>query len=315
MISYKENIMFKEAQKATFRPNFVIQILIFILVMFIAEIIAGVVTAIPMLVWMFCNSEIAGAIMAGNIGIVEDLISDMPSWLVVVQLFVTAAETLVAVIYCRYIEKRSLRSMGFTKQNLFMSYAKGYVLGAAMISAACGICVLTGNMRLAVSGTVNMALLIAFFAGYIVQGMAEEVLVRGYFMVSLANSLKMKNAAAVSALVSAVFFTAMHMQNPGMTLLPFVNIMLAGIFFAVYILRADNIWGACAAHSSWNFFQGHIIGSNVSGISTSVSVLVPEINGSSIITGGAFGLEGGLAVSAVMTAAILCMLFIPRKTV
>ena len=169
--------------------------------------------------------------------------------------------------------------------------------------------------RLAVSGTVNMALLIAFFAGYIVQGMAEEVLVRGYFMVSLANSLKMKNAAAVSALVSAVFFAAMHMQNPGMTLLPFVNIMLAGIFFAVYILRADNIWGACAAHSSWNFFQGHIIGSNVSGISTSVSVLVPEINGSSIITGGAFGLEGGLAVSAVMTAAILCMLFIPRKTV
>ena len=145
MILYKENIMFKEAQKATFRPNFVIQILIFILVMFIAEIIAGVVTAIPMLVWMFCNSEIAGAIMAGNIGIVEDLISDMPSWLVVVQLFVTAAETLVAVIYCRYIEKRSLRSMGFTKQNLFMSYAKGYVLGAAMISAACGICVLTGT--------------------------------------------------------------------------------------------------------------------------------------------------------------------------
>ena len=65
-------------------------------------------------------------------------------------------------------------------------YLKGAVAGALFFSVAYLICVLTGSIH--VEGLVtNMAPLgiLGYLVGYLVQGMAEEVLCRGYLFVSL----------------------------------------------------------------------------------------------------------------------------------
>lgn len=314
MISWNNSRTLAEAKNARRKPHFVLQILIFILVFLASSLIAGLLVAFPTLIWLFGNGEFISAAQHGDLRAVIEIASKMPDWIIIVQLFATVGETACAMIYCRCIERRSGRSMGFARKGWLREYLLGYLVGAGMILAVGGICVLTGSMHLRLSASLPVVSLLLFFVGYLVQGMAEEVLVRGYFMVSFSNSLKSKHAAAIAVGVSSLLFAALHLSNPGMTWLSFLNLLLAGVFFAVYILRTDRIWGACAAHSAWNFFQGNILGAQVSGLSETPSVFRAAFEGSALIHGGSFGLEGGLAVTIVQVVAILLVLFLPKKT-
>ena len=137
-----------------------------------------------------------------------------------------------------------------------------------------------------------------------------EVLVRGYFMVSLNNRCR----TAVAVVISSVAFSALHLGNPGLSWLALLNLTLFGVFMAVYILRTDDIWGACAIHSAWNFAQGNLLGIRVSGAAQlpTVAIMNP-IGEQALFHGGDFGLEGGLIVTLVILAAIALTLFLPQK--
>ena len=143
-----------------------------------------------------------------------------------------------------------------------------------------------------------------------IQGMAEEVLCRSYFLVSIGRRYPMW----VAVLLNALFFAALHLANNGISVLAFVNLTLFGIFASVYFIKRGNIWGIGAIHSIWNFVQGNFYGIRVSGIETSCTVFDSvSVDGRAWMNGGAFGLEGGLAVTIVLVAATLLMLSQPAK--
>ena len=62
-------------------------------------------------------------------------------------------------------------------------------------------------------------------------------------------------------------------------------------------------------HTAWNLSQGNIFGLLVSGNSSANSVItaIYSDNSSSLITGGSFGPEGGLATTAVTA---VCMVIV-----
>ena len=72
----------------------------------------------------------------------------------------------------------------------------------------------------------------------------------------------------------------------------------------------------CAMHSMWNFAQGNIFGLPVSGqggLPSPLSAEVSEGTWKTLFNGGSFGLEGGLAVTAVLAVACCVALFMPTK--
>lgn len=225
----------------------------------------------------------------------------------VTALFATAVMILIVALFCKIAQKRGLAGLGFVKEGAWASYAKGALLGFAIFSAAMTICVMTGSVRLsAARPSASPLLLLLFAAGYMVQGMAEEVLCRGYFMVSLGRRYSMEAAV----LVSAVAFGALHALNPGVAPMAIFNIILFGIFASLCFIRTENIWLAGALHSAWNFSQGNIYGIKVSGLSTDCSLFSAAMTeGKDLVHGGAFGLEGGLAVTIALAAGIafLCL--------
>ncbi len=313
MFDTNNNTMFIEAKKAKFKPNFFVQILIFAGIMIAVQLIASLLISLPMVIWLVSQPEFINASISGDMATVMEYSNSIPDWLMVAQLFITVLETIIAIVYCRYIEKRSLHSMGFIRNGWLKEYLIGYVVGAVMITAACMIAVATGTISINLSTSISVVYFMLFFVGFIVQGMAEEVIVRGYFMVSLTNSIKSRHAAAIAVGVSSVAFSLLHLGNPGMSLLAIVNLTLAGVFFALYILRTGNIWGACAAHSAWNFFQGNFFGVQVSGLTMNASIFTATATDSgSLINGGSFGLEGGLAVTIVQVIAIILLFVIPK---
>jgi membrane protease YdiL (CAAX protease family) len=141
--------------------------------------------------------------------------------------------------------------------------------------------------------------------------MSEEVILRGYFMVSVASRAPM----LVAILANSLIFALLHLLNNGITALSMVNLALFGVFASVYTLKSNSIWGICAIHSIWNFAQGNIFGIAVSGsrIDTSVFSFTPTKAGA-LINGGSFGLEGGLAVTAVLFIGLIATMLVKGRS-
>lgn len=312
MISCKNNNMLTQARNARFQPKLIIQILLFLAVFSVGNAISSVILAFPIMVGIFGDQSILSAMAAGDVkSSVSIALSIMEKpWIMLISLFATAATTLSCILYCCKIERRPLSSMGFKKSGWLRRYLTGYAIGTVMLLLCAFIAWLIGDLDFAFAENVPVFYLLAFFVGFVIQGMSEEVLVRGYFMVSLSN--RCRTATAVG--ISSVAFAMLHLSNSGISLLALLNLALFGVFMAVYILRTDDILGACAIHSAWNFAQGNLVGIRVSGAAQlpTVAVMNP-LEEQALFHGGDFGLEGGLIVTFVCLAAIALTLFLPQK--
>lgn len=312
MISCKNSRMLAQARQARFQPKLFLQILLFLAVFWVGSSIASVFMIGPTMVGIFTDREILNAMYYGNLTEAYSAamaVTGKP-WITLISLFTTAATTLACFIYCRKIERRSFASLGFRKQGWLLRYLKGYAIGTGMLLLCALVLWLMGDLDFAFSKRLPIFYLIAFFVGFVIQGMSEEVLVRGYFMVSLSNRCH----TAIAVGISSVAFALLHLFNPGITLLAMLNLTLFGVFMALYILRTDDLLGACAIHSAWNFAQGNLVGIRVSGMAQLPTVAVMHPLGErALFNGGDFGLEGGLIVTFVTLAAIALTLFLPQK--
>lgn len=220
-------------------------------------------------------------------------------------LFATVATIVGVFIYCRFAEGRKLSTLGFRRGKAGREYLVGLAIGALLFGAAVLICVVTQTLTYEGLAYGSAGLIVVFFLGFLVQGMSEEVLLRSYFLVSLAR----KQNLIVAIIVSSLAFGALHLLNDGVSALAIINISLFGCFMAVYLLKRGSIWGVAAIHSMWNFTQGNIFGIQVSGMSKMESVFAfGATQGGELINGGAFGLEGGLAVTVVLAVALIVAL-------
>ena len=224
---------------------------------------------------------------------------------------VLQAVTIAAVIlFCKWSQKRKVWTLGFRKSGWFREYLVGALVGFLMFTLVFLLSVLTGSVTLRFNEEVlkpqSLIFLILFFAGFLIQGMSEEVLFRGYFLISLGRK---KNNLWMAVIVSALLFAAAHLLNNGISLMAFLNLTLFGIFAGVYFLKRGNIWGIGAMHALWNFTQGNIWGVSVSGMDMGPSLFKSVSNADlSFLNGGSFGLEGSIFATAVLAAGILVLL-------
>lgn len=203
--------------------------------------------------------------------------------------------------------------MGFNGKNAVGQYFAGLLVGFVMMSACVAISWASGSMKFTgftLGGGIG--LLLCFLIGFVLQGMSEEVFLRGYFMMSVAG----KNSILLAVISNAIIFAVLHLFNPGVSVIGILNLILFGLFASVYTLKMNSIWGICAVHSIWNFAQGNLFGIKVSGMDAKVSVLsfLPTETGT-LINGGDFGLEGGLAVTIVLALSTLIVLMLPGKEI
>lgn len=308
--------MLAQAREARFQPKLIIQILLFLAVFWVGNTIASWILIVPTMIGIFSDPQLLAAITSGDVessfsASLSATMSVMEKpWIMLISLFATVATTLICILYCCKIEKRSIASMGFRKTGWLMRYLKGYAIGTGMLLLCVLILWLMGDLDFAFAEKIHVFYILAFFVGFVLQGMSEEVLVRGYFMVSLGN--RCHKAVAVG--ISSVAFAMLHLANPGINLLALLNLTLFGVFMAVYVLRTDDLWGVCAIHSAWNFAQGNLVGIRVSGMAQLPTVAIMQPLGDQwMFHGGDFGLEGGLIVTFVTLAAIALTLFLPQK--
>jgi len=144
---------------------------------------------------------------------------------------------------------------------------------------------------------------VAFGVG-IASGVCEELIARG----GIFRIVEQGAGTLVALVVSAATFGALHLANPGASLLAGAAIMLeAGILLAAAYALTRSLWLAIGLHFAWNFTEGGIFGAQVSGGKMSGLLDVP-LSGPPLMTGGAFGPEASIPAMVVCTAAGLILL-------
>ncbi len=96
----------------------------------------------------------------------------------------------------------------------------------------------------------------------ILSGIGEELIFRGVVY----RIFEEMFGSLVALIVSAAFFGATHLANPGATLTSGVAIALeAGVLLGVSYMAVRNLWLPIGLHFGWNFAESAIFGSVVSG--------------------------------------------------
>jgi hypothetical protein len=149
-------------------------------------------------------------------------------------------------------------------------------------------------------GLTALGIRLLSLLSYFVQGPAEEVLFRGWLL----GVIGARYRPWIGVLVSSLVFSLLHAGSHGITLLGFLNLFLFGVFAAFYALAEGGLWGIGAWHAVWNWAMGDLLGFAVDGTPHPGLLSSVRADGPDTITGGAFGLEGGLMCTAVFLTAI-----------
>jgi len=211
--------------------------------------------------------------------------------------------------YVRIMEKRAVTELSGTRavRELGFGLAFGMLLFCSTVGilAALGIYQVTGN-----NGWQTM---LAVLPASILSGVLEEVLIRGIAFRILEQWL----GSWVALGISAVIFGALHLLNPGATLLNAAAISIeAGILLAAAFMLTRRLWLCIGIHVAWNFTQGGVFSVAVSG-GQSKGLLQSKMIGPDWLTGGAFGAEASVVALGVCFAAgiVLIVLAINKGNV
>lgn len=215
---------------------------------------------------------------------------------------------------CAHIlEELPWRSLG---ASFHKGWLKDLVIGSALgfLTLAVGVVVAMVGRGVSFSiNPVNWSAVIKSMIGsvvlLVVAAFAEEAMFRGYALQTLTRA---KLAWLGVALTLALFGVA-HLTNPntvpGFT---FINTSIAGLWFAIAYLRTRSLWLPLGLHWAWNWALGWFFGLPVSGLKVaSHPLMTASDTGPFWLTGGTYGIEGGLAGTIALALGTLVIWLIP----
>ena len=263
--------------------------------------------------WILC-SGIIGSIVVGTVRLwnsdglsrVEDFAAGSA-----VSLF---SAVLVGWLCGRLLEDLPYKALGTAfSRNWLKHLFLGLVVGGSSLSFAVLIAASFGNFNLELNRSVDPVQLIQSFAiSFIVFAFGaawEEAFFRGYMFQTLSRA----GYAWIAIALTAVVFGFVHIGNPNSGAISTATTIIAGILFGFAYLKSRDLWFPFGIHLMWNWMQGSVFGIEVSGLTdlSAVSMLKEIDNGPEWLTGGSYGIEGGIASTIALVVTGTAIYFMP----
>ena len=227
-----------------------------------------------------------------------------PGYLFMQEAFSFVAIFAAALIMAR-IERRSVGEYGLPLRGAFGKlFWQGCLIGLIEVSALVGLIAAFGGYSfggLAVHGDelLRWGLLWAVF--FVLVGLFEEFLFRGYLQYTLGDGI----GFWPSAVVLSCLFGAVHLANPGEGWVGAAGVVAIGLIFAFALRRTGNLWLVVGWHASFDFGETFLYSVPNSGIVFQGHLSNATLLGAKWLTGDTVGPEG--SVFSFLTMGILAI--------
>jgi membrane protease YdiL (CAAX protease family) len=155
----------------------------------------------------------------------------------------------------------------------------------------------------AIHGTAILTAAAAWGLAFLLVGLAEEFLFRGYAQFTLTTGMGFWPSAF---LLSGLFGLA-HASNGGEAVLGDLSVVSFGLLLCLFLRRTGNLWCAVGFHLGYDWGQTFLYGVPNSGLLPSQSLLNASFSGPRWLTGGTVGPEASIFCPIVL--AIVAILF------
>ncbi|GHH33103.1 CPBP family intramembrane glutamic endopeptidase [Lentzea cavernae] len=180
---------------------------------------------------------------------------------------------------------------------------RGVLIGLAMFGAVILNIAFLGGYE--VRGIGSVTGMIAIFGFMVAVAVTEELLFRGV----LFRIVEEKLGTWLALVLSGLVFGFAHLPNPGATVWSSLAIAIeAGLMLGAAYVATRNLWVPIGVHFAWNFAQGGVFSTSVSGQNAPQGLLDGVTSGPAILTGGDFGPEASVysvVAGVVVTTAFL----------
>ncbi|MBX3379890.1 MAG: CPBP family intramembrane metalloprotease [Phycisphaeraceae bacterium] len=216
----------------------------------------------------------------------------------------------VLLLWVRFVEGRSLASIGLTGRHKPRVFLKGVVVGVVMVLFSVGLIWLAGGYSFtafasAWSSPGTLVPILLLLAGFALQSSVEEILFRGWLL----SVLSKKFNVPLGVLISSALFTLLHFHR-GQPLLVTSSTFLFALFCCAWALRTGNILGVMGWHAGWNWLIAVGFGVPLTGMDVGIASLLVQLRpvGADWLTGGADGPESSAVTVAMF---VVCTIAIP----
>lgn len=217
-------------------------------------------------------------------------------------------------LFVKKIERANLADYGISSKNFLSELLMGSACGALLVTGVVAVMYLMGIYK-PISHAGGSDLLMA--AGYLLFAAAtEELIFRSYAF----NVLEKHWGTIAAVIVSSAAFGFAHMLNdvggsPVADKILFCTFLAleAGLSLAACYVFTRRLWMPIGAHWMWNFFEGPVFGTHVSGADFGKSLISASIDGPLLLTGGKFGPEGSLICVVLGTISGVVLLYLAAK--
>ena len=217
----------------------------------------------------------------------------------------------------RVLEGLPWRALGLTLHKLWArDFLIGSAIGVSSLVLAAIIAIVGGGLKLSLNtvhppGRIAITL-IGSALMFIFAALAEEATFRGYPLQTFTRA----GLALLGVLLTSVPFALGHLWNPNVVPgVTFANTALAGIWLALAYLRTRSLWLPLGVHWAWNWAMGSFFGLPVSGLHlVGATFLKADDVGPAWLTGGTYGLEGGVACTVALVVSTIVIWKLPFVT-
>lgn len=225
------------------------------------------------------------------------------------------------------IERRPNSVYGFGGKRKLPNFLAGLGWGVACLSIL--VLALCKTGRLVIDGRLIFGRDILRYGaiwllGFLLVGLLEEYLTRGYLQYTLSRGLaglyrwafKARHSEAFgfwsAAILLSFLFGLGHGKNPGESPIGLLSAGLAAMVFCFSLWRTGSLWWAIGFHTAWDWSQSFLYGVADSGTMVQHHLLATHPVGKPILSGGTTGPEGSIFILAVLALASLIILLTLR---
>ena len=205
------------------------------------------------------------------------------------------------------MEKRPFRSYGIPLQGAFGKlFWQGCAWGLAYESLEILLIFAFGGFSfgtLALAGAALVKYAVLWAIGFVLVGIFEEFLFRGYAQFTLGSGI----GFWPSAILLSAAFGAVHLSNVGEGWVGALSVFCFGLFASFTLWRTGNLWFAIGYHAAGDYAETYIYSVPDSGLTATGHLLNSSVHGSRRLTGGTIGPEG--SVMAFVMFAIVFVAF------